>query len=760
METFFEKAIRRGIDATRGRNSAVSLIRLAELDSRSQKWAAAAAKYASAKRLWPRYAPLTLAYGEALRQSGRTVEALAALEALAEQLVEQRRKANGHATPAVDTLLVQTYRAIAEAAAAMGRMRDAEAALERALAIEPDAADTKVRLQFIRDGLGASGVVYHEPGPVRIPKSEPGQSQMIAIRDLLEASPSLRARTNLDSSFFAKALPLDCVEDRYHQCACYSQALQPIMDGDGTPILCCETCGTQFSPMVTFLNSRPVSVRTPLATIGAADLQSLFTKLGITVPASARVGFVAAQMVDGTDRFVTVPATSDGMQTGDLDRVSFDVVVVPGLGDCFSDPRTVIDVATRALRPNGLLIVGYTTPLATPLGQAGKAYQAWESLPKSLCARDLPKGSKRLIDLSPTLMMKMLRPLDNKWSVVGAYRQDRHHLIVVRKSGELTAGVMSGIGDSVWSFVLARSVMRKLGADRLVLMVHDSGDHRRKRSNSMLTRFKFVDDVLPARFDVHANPPMNDTTGHINYHPSGPAHVASTDPFDYRLIFNTYLEHGYTYDQICAEMDLDPADTDFDFWKDYRELPEDLAGLDRLRSILGERYIVVHFGAKLDNSEAGLNRGPLWKPEDWISLCDKLHARYGCKIAVIGASYDLEFAKEVLAKTRDDYFVNTIGQLDLPETLALIQRAQFMVSFPSGVGIVGPYMNVPTVIFWRPKNLAYHPMHDRSGFEKGFAVNWVPPRVLAAGRYIDAWYTVDTPESLDRKIHAAGWFKP
>jgi ADP-heptose:LPS heptosyltransferase len=250
---------------------------------------------------------------------------------------------------------------------------------------------------------------------------------------------------------------------------------------------------------------------------------------------------------------------------------------------------------------------------------------------------------------------------------------------------------------------------------------------------------------------------MNDATGHLNYFPAGPSRVDDHEPFDYRLIFNTYLEHGWSYDRICQEMDINPADIDFNFWSEYEEAPTDLVALDRLKTLLGQGYIIFHLGAKLDNSEVGLNRGPIWTPQDWVDLGRHLNKAYGCRIALIGAAYDLEFAKEVMSKTSDDFYVNTIGQLDITETLALIQRARFIVSFPSGVGIVGPYMGVPTTIFWRPQDMPYHPLHERSGFAPEFSENWVPPAVMEAKRYFASWYGTDTPETIADKIATYGW---
>jgi ADP-heptose:LPS heptosyltransferase len=409
------------------------------------------------------------------------------------------------------------------------------------------------------------------------------------------------------------------------------------------------------------------------------------------------------------------------------------------------------------LKPNGHLVVGLVAPFVDFTEFSINAAKRWNEMPSSFCSTSGEKAGGFVFPTSKAIRVIADDLISESGSTAQIFGSGRDRVLVIQKSPVIRAGIMSGIGDAVWSLVLAKAMMKKYGVKEIDLIVHDSADHRRKRSNALLERFSFVRNVEGARFDVHAAPPMNERTGHINYVASGPAPLQRNEPFDYRLIFNTYLEHGKSYQEICEKYELDTADICYDFWSEYREEAEDLGGMERLRAQIGNEFIVVHFGAKSDNTEVGLNRGGIWSKKDWIELCDGLYKKYNLKLVIVGAAYDLEYAREVLSETRADYFVNAIGQLDIVETIALMKRARFIVSFPSGIGIIGPYMGVKTLIFWRPQHLPYHPLHENSGFHEGFATSWVPPSVHKLKGYLDAWYSIDTPKTILQEIASRKW---
>jgi hypothetical protein len=500
--------------------------------------------------------------------------------------------------------------------------------------------------------------------------------------------------------------------------------------------------------------------------ISLADVDEVLTAAGLNDYGKS-VGLAGALLnaAPPPDRRIDyLPITNRGIAAG-FNRCAYDIVIVWDISRGVTDVRHLLDQAFRVLRPAGHLCLGHRAKLHLPVRElATTLANALKGDPRAEARRsgkETAEGAERpYFVFNETTLIRTLDPIGREAKILPPRlrRNDGLSFIYARKSGKMSVGVMSGIGDAVWSFVIADAVKAKFGASELVYYVHDSGDNRRKRSNNMLARFDFVSDLVSDVFHIHADTPMNAKTGHLNYVEGGEVPLDSPDNFDYRMIINTHLEHGKSYDEICEEMGLDPAQLNYDFFRGYREHDSDLNAVSKVMAQLSEKYVIFYYGALIDNSESGLNRGGIWTPEDWNTLGRLIHEEYGCKIALIGAPYDLDFAKKVQNGNQDLFYVNTIGQLDITETLALIQRSQFIVSFPAGVGIVGPYMRVPTVIFWRPKHMSYHVMHDRAGFDPKFATNWVPPKVLASGGYYPAWYGSDTPSSIMKAIKRGGWW--
>ncbi len=547
-------------------------------------------------------------------------------------------------------------------------------------------------------------------------------------------------------SLFATPVQSVSVGKGSMQCICWSKEI--LIDTDAHAL--CAHCGTRYSPYAIYLNEHGLRAKSLLFPLSAETIGNILGSFGLQAP-FGEVGIVNLDVafLSEADRTHIRPilADSGGITDRGTPRLSFDVVVVPNLSVGISNIYGFLADCRKLLKPSGKLIVGYTEK-----GGAGRA-------DPSRAEANLGGNPQHLFfEFSSEALLNALQIEATNSAYLGTKSLAGRPWIGMRKSATMSMGVMSGIGDASWSFMFAEAVMKKYQSNGIELHIHHSGDFRAKRSNNMLARFSFVKELASSRFDIHAHPPMNDATGHINYIPSGPVPLSSADEFDYRLVFNTFFEHGWSVEQVCARFDLNLADIRYDFFEAYAEKADDLKALQRLGKLTGDDYIIFHYGATNTNTEEGLNRGEIWKPEDWNRLGRLLHDQFGCRIVVIGAVYDLDYSRRVLAQTTDDFYVNTIGQTDITETLALIRRARMIVSFPSGVGIVGPYLNVPTCIFWRPKDNPYHPLHPRSGFEREFAFNWVPPARLADGSYYHAWYGTDTPDSIFRHILDHKWW--
>ena len=353
-----------------------------------------------------------------------------------------------------------------------------------------------------------------------------------------------------------------------------------------------------------------------------------------------------------------------------------------------------------------------------------------------------------------------VRRLDDLFRQLAGKGTDYRFPAVPKESDCLNVLSLCGIGDALWSAVFIPALMRKFEKKAVRLLVHYNGDHRSGRSFDLLKRLSYVRDVVPFRFSIHHPVPVNQEGQYRYMYSAGPAAGAQRRSFDYALIVNTFLERGWSMEQIAALLDLDSAHLDWSPFSHFEWRDEDSKIADDLAQRWGD-YAVFYLGADTDNTVAGLNRGGLWRTFDWVSLIKRTHDRTGKKIVIIGAPYDLSYFKRVFDNGADavlDACVNLIGMLDLPETLAVMKKASFMVGFASGMPISAAYLRTNTAIFWRPQELSMSAIWPNHGFHREFATNWVPRDMLESRRYLDLWYTKDTPEGIVRRMEDAKWF--
>lgn len=322
--------------------------------------------------------------------------------------------------------------------------------------------------------------------------------------------------------------------------------------------------------------------------------------------------------------------------------------------------------------------------------------------------------------------------------------------------------VLCGIGDALWSFSLIPPLLKKLNKRKVDLVVHYNGDHRAGRSFELLKRFSFVNSVTPYSWQIHRSPPV-DKHGYLQYTISARPAKNATEKFffDYSLIVNTYLEKGFTFPEICKELDLDSDLIEYDVFKYYKCTKDDTLALTKLKQY-SDRYIVAYFGALSDNTTQGLNYQGLWSPDDWAELLTEVHKRTKLKIVLVGAPYDAAYLHPFMKAFGGnfyDVFINNIGVSDFTNTLEILRNAEFVLGFASGLTISSTYLGTKTGIFWRPQNISMSPDLERFGFHKGFATDWVDPKFLADGTYLDFWYTKDTPHSILNRLEENGWIK-
>lgn len=321
-----------------------------------------------------------------------------------------------------------------------------------------------------------------------------------------------------------------------------------------------------------------------------------------------------------------------------------------------------------------------------------------------------------------------------------------------------TIAFWSGIGDSLWAMVLLPAVLHKYHVDRVNLIVHSEKiSVRNNRSNAYLERFSFFSSVRSENFPIMKNPVIDDE-GYPCYVESG---EKQNSIFNYLLLANTYLEHGKNFNDIAEALSLDRKYLNYFPFKDYVWKFEDFNEVKRILRVSKNGYCVFYMCSLTDNTVAGLNRGGLWKINDWLMLGKKIYEKTGNKIVIVGASYDIDYITKLQKDAYDnfhDIFINNCGTLDLTETLGLLKYANFVIGLPSGIPISSTFLRTKTAMFWRPQHLSMHDLHEKYGFHKDFSIDWVPKDMLENNNYLAFWYGKDNYETVYKKIESENWF--
>lgn len=317
-----------------------------------------------------------------------------------------------------------------------------------------------------------------------------------------------------------------------------------------------------------------------------------------------------------------------------------------------------------------------------------------------------------------------------------------------RQPYEKTAyvAVPPGIGDALWSLVKIPDLKRKGGYKRVVICPKSTGLNR---SADFLARFDFVDDVQYVDFPIHppeASPTNTDRDGRYVYIDS----EKGWRGFDWLMISNGHLERGHRLENWLPELA-----TDWTIGQQFTYEPDDLAAADAAAP--DSPFVVFYPGPLRGNTTDGHNRGPLWTPDDWVSVhnavCDA-----GFRVAYVGASYDRPYMDGQLLPALNSGgrsgYKDLVGELAIGATFALIERAQFTLSYQAGVGIFPLYRGRKSAIWWRPDGDSISP-NIKLMFDERMNGAWVPPQY--AGNHLPLYYKKDGPKEVIQKLRDRGW---
>lgn len=324
--------------------------------------------------------------------------------------------------------------------------------------------------------------------------------------------------------------------------------------------------------------------------------------------------------------------------------------------------------------------------------------------------------------------------------------------------------VPSGIGDVVWALTKVPDIKEKNRADFIQICPNTSSCNR---VEDLLYHFNFVNHVQYEEFDIQpvpvyippTIPGIFDSTQFVQNQlideQGRPRFIESSGNFmgmpdSWLLIYNGYHANGIRIESWYPEYQ-----TDTHIMKYFCFRAEELERAKYLHETLldNKPFIVFYMGPLEGNTISGYNRNSLWTFYDWSHVASLIQVyRKDIKFLITGAKYDWHYAnlfKGSLSSEKDVY-VNACGLTDIGTTFALILRSQFLLSYPSGIGIVSTYLGHPTGIFFRKSGDSLS-SEIYISYDDRLSDCWVPTKMIDT-TYFPFFYQEDIPETISQII--------
>ena len=248
--------------------------------------------------------------------------------------------------------------------------------------------------------------------------------------------------------------------------------------------------------------------------------------------------------------------------------------------------------------------------------------------------------------------------------------------------------VPPGIGDSVWALTKIQALAQGEPIDLVV--AGNPNDEIGSRALPFLRRFKFLRSVEMRRLSTLQPGKATDEKGRYRYVADG-----RRGGLHY-LMPNAALERGERLETWLPGVPIN--------WNVMEEFDYSGAEMgDHNGKLLGH-FVAFYLGPEAGNTVAGHNRGHLWRPEQWVALGRAMRDR-GLTVAVVGAPYDTsywhKYVKPLVERDGQEWR-DFIGAFEIGSTFAFLHWARALISYQCGLGIVGNYLGIATVMFWRP----------------------------------------------------------
>jgi hypothetical protein len=298
----------------------------------------------------------------------------------------------------------------------------------------------------------------------------------------------------------------------------------------------------------------------------------------------------------------------------------------------------------------------------------------------------------------------------------------------------LKVGLPLGIGDVHWVCTKLRALSGLHGGRPIHAYVNRSPDHR---STGYLDLVPFIERAFQSDRALHM---LHDLPAHYKDRRWSTLEGSRRwREFDYMLIANGHLENGLALSDWLPELE-----TEYSY-------PLAIPDAERAyaRSLAPAGSVLLYPSGVSANK--GFHRNT-WTVRHWGKVVALLN-RAGVVPVLVGAKSknDLQYRDQLLPALRGAEYIDTIGQTNIPQVLAMIEDAGVWCGLNSGLGIVSAMRYVPTVMLWAD---ARYPIRGSSTFTMHPAMqrSWLAPDQLATYRTLSYGSPAMTPDDVVEHI--------
>jgi len=307
--------------------------------------------------------------------------------------------------------------------------------------------------------------------------------------------------------------------------------------------------------------------------------------------------------------------------------------------------------------------------------------------------------------------------------VIAAFEELKNRPLKIK---EASIGIPPGIGDAHWPLLILESFKERHGLDRVTIKFFELWEY----TSEFLRNVPFVDDVQkcpPLAFSFHL------AGGH-----GKPLYKGEQHGLDYMIEYGSQLEQGVPLEKILPEYEVNWSYPILNLEK-HDEFVADL------RKQAGGRLVIIYTSSKGGNRAWAKND---WTLKDWMTLVEMFNQANGCKVVLIGAAFDKDYAAELKALDKGGIIIDLVGQLSIMKSLAVIKAADFFIGFSCGLELMACHFHTPCAEFWPIRKVSQGGVYG-----SGFMTSWLPPWSRDSDTYLPIPYGPESrPELIFPKV--------